>query len=92
MEIKNIRHELMLNECSQEFVDSIRKPWGNNGCFTDTIYQGTVINPNVKSISEKLRRFGNRFNVSTIFKTKQTLRGTLIKTGQVRDVQLMKGV
>jgi hypothetical protein len=33
---------------------------------------------------------GNRFNVRTIFKTKHTLRGTLMKTGLVRDIQQTK--
>jgi hypothetical protein len=31
------------------------------------------------------RRIGNRINVRTIFKTKHTLRGTLVKTGPVRN-------
>jgi hypothetical protein len=30
---------------------------------------------------------GNRFNARTIFKTKHTLRGTLMKTGLVRETQ-----
>jgi hypothetical protein len=44
----------------------------------------------VKGISEKFRRIGNRFHVKTIFNTKHTLRGTLIKIGRVRDAQQMK--
>jgi hypothetical protein len=44
----------------------------------------------VKGISEKFRCIGNYFNVRTIFKTKHTLRGTLIKIGPVRDAQQMK--
>jgi hypothetical protein len=54
---------------------------------SDAVYQGTVIIPYVDDISEKFRRTGNRFNIRTIFKTKHKLRGTLTKTGPVRDDQ-----
>jgi hypothetical protein len=56
---------------------------------SDTIYEGTVI-PYVKGISEKFRHIGNHFNVRTLFKTKHTFHGTLMKTGLVRDAQQMK--
>jgi hypothetical protein len=67
MEIKNIKH-LMLNEYPQEFVDS-------------TTYQGTVITPYVRGISEKFRCIANHFSVRAIFKTKHTRHGILKKTG-----------
>jgi predicted GIY-YIG superfamily endonuclease len=35
-------------------------------------------------------RIGNRFSLRTIFKTKHTLRGTLMKTGSVTDAQKTK--
>jgi hypothetical protein len=79
----------MLNEYPKEFVDSIMQPSTTN-CPSDIIYQGTVIIPYVKGISEKFRRIGNCFNLRTIFKTKHTLRGTLMETGLVRDAQQMK--
>jgi hypothetical protein len=78
---------MMLNEYPQEFTDSIIKPSRSNHSFSDTIYQDTVLILYYKSISEKFRRIGNRFNVRTIFKSKHTLRGTLMKTGAVRDAQ-----
>jgi hypothetical protein len=84
-EIKTIRHDLMLSEYPEEFVDSTR-----NRPSPDTVYQGTVVIPYAKGISEKFRRIGNRFNLRTIFKTKHTLRGTLMKTGPVRDAQQTK--
>jgi hypothetical protein len=56
------------------------KPSGSNRSYAGTICQGTVIIPYVKDISEELRRIGNRFNVSTVFETKYTLHGTLMKT------------
>jgi hypothetical protein len=89
-ETKNMRHDLMLNEYTQEFTDSIMKPSRSNRPSSDTIYQGTVITPYVRGTSEKFRRIGNCFNVRTIFKTKHTLRGTSMKTGPVRDAQQTK--
>jgi hypothetical protein len=40
-EIKNIRHDLMLNEYPHEFVDSIMKPSRSKRPSSDTICQGT---------------------------------------------------
>jgi hypothetical protein len=80
----------MHNEYPQEFVDSVIKSSPRNRLSSDTIYQVTVIIPYDKGISERFRRIGNRFNLRTIFKTKHTLRGTLTKTGPVRDAQQTK--
>jgi hypothetical protein len=76
-------------EYPQEFVDPIMKPARSNSPSSDTIYHGTLIIPNVRGISEKFRRIGNRFNVRTIFKTKHTLRETM-KTMPVTDAQQTK--
>jgi hypothetical protein len=38
----------------------------------------------------KIRHTGNCFSVRTIFRTKYTLSGTVMKTGPVRDAQQMK--
>jgi hypothetical protein len=57
---------------------------------SDTIYHGMVIIPHIRGISKKFRHTGNHFNVKTIFKTKHTLHGTLMKTGSVRNVQQTK--
>jgi hypothetical protein len=64
--INNIRHNLLLNEYPQEFVDSSMKPSRSNCPSSDTIYQGTVIIPQVKGISEKFRCIGN-FSISRPF-------------------------
>jgi hypothetical protein len=88
--IKTIRHDLMLFEFPKEFVDSVMKPSVRNRPTSDTVYQGTVVIPYVKGISEKFRRIGNRFSLRTIFKTKHKLRGTLMKTRPVRDAQQTK--
>jgi hypothetical protein len=57
---------------------------------SDTIHEGAVIIPYVKGISEKFRHIGNRFNVRTIFRTKHTLRMSLMTIGLVRDTQQTK--
>jgi hypothetical protein len=66
------------------------KPSARYRPSSDRVYQGTVVIPYVKGISEKFRHIGNRFDLRTIFKTKHTLRGTLMKTGPVRDAQQRK--
>jgi hypothetical protein len=86
-EIKNVRHDLMLSGYPKEFVDSVMKPSARNRPLLDTVYQGNVVIPYAKGTSEK---FWNRFNLTTVFKIKHTIRGTLIKTGPVRDAQQTK--
>jgi hypothetical protein len=88
-EIKNKGHDLMLNEYRKTSVDSIIKPSRKKHISSDTIYQGIVIIPYVKGMSEKFRCTGNFFNVSTIFKTKHTLNGTFMKSGPVRETYQM---
>jgi hypothetical protein len=80
----------MLSEYPKEFVDSVMKPSARNRPSTDTVYQGTVVIPYVRDISKKFRCIGNRFNLRTIFKTKHTLRGTVMTPGWVTDVQQTK--
>jgi hypothetical protein len=38
-----------------------------------------VVIPYVKGISDKFKQIGNRYNIRTIFKTKYTLRNTLME-------------
>jgi hypothetical protein len=66
------------------------KPLRSNCPTADAIFQGVAVIPYVKGISENFRRIGNCFNVRNIFKTKYTLRGTLVKTRPVRDAQQTK--
>jgi hypothetical protein len=77
----------MLKEHPQEFFDSIMKPSRSNHPSSDTIYQGTVVIPHVKGTSSKFKRIGNCFNARTIFETKHTLHGILMKTRSVRNAQ-----
>jgi hypothetical protein len=41
----------------------------------------------VKGVSEKFKHIVNRYNIRTIFKTKQTLRSSLMKSRLERDRQ-----
>jgi hypothetical protein len=42
---------------------------------------------NVKGVSEKFKRIGNRYNIRTIFKTKYTLKSSLMKARLEQDPQ-----
>jgi hypothetical protein len=84
----NARH-LMLNEYLKEFIDPVMKPSRSTRPSSNTVYQGSVI-LYAKGISEKFTHIGNCFNLRTIFRTRHTQRGTLMKTGQVRDVASAK--
>jgi hypothetical protein len=68
----------MLNQYPKEYVDSVIQPKARNRRSPDTVYQGTVVIPYVKGNSEKFSRIRNRFNLRTIFKTKHTLRESLM--------------
>jgi hypothetical protein len=80
----------MLNKYPKEFVDSVMKLSARNRPSSDTVYQDTVVIPDVKDISEIFTCIGNCFNLRTIFMTKHTLRGALMKIGPVRDAQQTK--
>jgi hypothetical protein len=62
-EIKNIRHDLMLNEYPKELFDSVIKPSERNGPSSDKIHQDTVVILYIKATSEKYRRIRNHFNL-----------------------------
>lgn len=63
IEIKNIRHYLMLIQHSRVFVNSIKKP-GRSNRPSNTIHHDMIIIPYAGGISENFR-LGNRFNVRT---------------------------
>jgi hypothetical protein len=66
--------------------------WAVMACYRNSFWStlNVVIKPYAKGISEKFRLIRNRFNVRTMFKAKHTLRGTMMKTGPVRDAQQTK--
>jgi hypothetical protein len=83
-EIKNMRRDLKLSGYQQRFIESVLKSGGS--CRPEEEERkkplGLVFIPNVKGISEKFKRIGNRYNIRTVFKTKHTLRSSLMRTTQ----------
>jgi hypothetical protein len=45
--------------------------------------------PYVKGVSEKFKCRGNQYNIRTVFKTKHTLKNSLMKTRPEKDPQQM---
>jgi hypothetical protein len=52
-EITSIRHDLILKDYPEEFIDSIMKPSRSNRPSSDTLYQEMVIIPYVKGVSPR---------------------------------------
>jgi hypothetical protein len=77
----------MNNGYPRHFIDSVIKSGGNDRPPPDRTPHGTVVIPYVRGISEKFRRIRNRYNIRTIFKTKRSLRGTVMTTRPDRDAQ-----
>jgi hypothetical protein len=67
---------------------SINNTGGNNRLRNEVQLIGSVVIPYVKGISENFKRIGNLYNIKTIFKTKHTLRDTLMRPRPVNDPQL----
>jgi hypothetical protein len=69
-------------EVLNELINTvINNNGGNNRLRNEVKPIGSAVIPYVKGISDKFKRIGNRYNIRTIFKTKHTLRNTLIKSG-----------
>jgi hypothetical protein len=79
-EISNLRCDLQLNCYPQNFIDSVINSKGSSRLNKEEKPLGSVYIPYVKGFSEKFKRTGNRYNIRTIFKTKHTLRSSLMKT------------
>jgi hypothetical protein len=88
--IKIMNNDVTINGNSQCFKDSVMKSRKNNNPSTDKVAHSTVVIPYVRGISEKFLRTGNRYNIRTIFKTKHTLRGTLMTTTPDRGLQQIR--
>jgi hypothetical protein len=87
-ELDNLKHDLQLNGFPQKLMDTvINNTGGNNRSRNEVKPIGSVAIPYVKGISEKCKRIGNRY-IKTIFKTKKTLRDTLMRTRHISDPQL----
>jgi hypothetical protein len=76
----NLRHGLQLNGYPQGFIDSVINSEGSSRPKQEEKPLGSVYIPYVKGVSEKFKRVGNRYNIRTIFRTKHTLRSSLMNT------------
>jgi hypothetical protein len=88
-EISSLRSDLQLNDYPQGFIDSVIDSKGSGRLNEEQKPLRSVYIPYVKGTSEKLKCVGNRYNISTIFETKHTLRSSLMKTRLERDPQQM---
>jgi hypothetical protein len=84
-----LRRNLQLNGSPQGSIDSVINSKGSSHPDKEEKPLGSVYIPNVKGVSEKFRRTGNPYNIGTIFKTKDTLRSSLMKSRPERDPQQM---
>jgi hypothetical protein len=85
-EVKIIKHDVTINGYVQRFIDSVMKSRKNNNPSTDKVAHSTVVIPYVRGTSEKFLLNANRY-IRTIFKTKHTLRGTLMTSRPDRGLQ-----
>jgi hypothetical protein len=77
-EIDSLRLDLQLKGYPQGFVDSATSSKGRSYLNKEQKPLGCVSIPYVKGVSEKFKRIGNRHSIRTIFKTKHTLRLSLM--------------
>jgi hypothetical protein len=84
-ELSNLKADLQLNGFPQKLTDAvISSTGGNNRSRNEVKPIGSVVIPYVKGISEKFKRIGNHY-IRTIFKTKHTLRDTLMRTRPIHS-------
>jgi hypothetical protein len=89
--VVKIRQDLATSGYPQHIIDSVlKRSEAKSRQETDETRLSAVVIPYVKGISEKLRRIGERYNIKTVFKTKQTLRSFLTRTRPNREVQGMR--
>jgi hypothetical protein len=80
-EVNNFKHDLQLNGFPPKLINTIiNNTGGNNRLRNEVKPIGSVVIPYVKGISDKFKRIENRYNIRTIFKTRHTLRNTLMRT------------
>jgi hypothetical protein len=70
-------------------IDSVINSKGSSHLNKEEKPLGCMYIPHVKGVSEKFKYIKNRYNIRMIFKTKHTLRSSLIKTRPERDLQQM---
>jgi hypothetical protein len=87
VEANNLRRDLQLNGYPQGFINSVLKSKGSSRQKKEDKPLGSVCIPHVKGVSEKFKRIANQYNIRTVFKTKHTLRSSLVRTRPKRDSQ-----
>jgi predicted GIY-YIG superfamily endonuclease len=87
VEVSNLKHDFQLNGYSQGFINSVIRSKGSSLRKEEDKPLGIVYIPYVKGISEKFKRIGNQYNIRTVFRTKHTLRSSLVRTRPKRDPQ-----
>jgi hypothetical protein len=84
-EVNTLKHDLQLNGFPLKIINSvINNTGGKKRLRNDVKPIGSVVILYVKGISDKFKRIGNRY-IRTIFKTKYTLRNTLMGTRPKSD-------
>jgi hypothetical protein len=87
VEANNLRRDLQLSGYPQGFINSVVRSMGSNRQKKEEKPLGSVYIPYVKGVSDKFKRIGNQYNIRTVFKTKHTLRSSLVRTRPKRDPQ-----
>jgi hypothetical protein len=97
-EIDNLRNEFQLNGYPH-FIESVINSNGSSRPEKEGKPPGSVYIPYINGISgkftyingisEKFKRIGNHYNTMATFKTKHTLRSSLMRTRLERDLQQM---
>jgi hypothetical protein len=84
-EVSSLRSDLQPSGYPQGFTGSAIICNGSGRLNKEQKRLGSVYIPYVKTVSEKFKPIGNRYNTRTIFETKHTLRSSLMKTRPERD-------
>jgi hypothetical protein len=84
-EISSQRSDLQLSGYPQGFIELVINSQGIIRSNEEQKPLGSVYIPYVKGVSEKFKRIGNRYSIRTIFKTKHTLRSSVMTTRPERD-------
>jgi predicted GIY-YIG superfamily endonuclease len=85
VEVNNLRRDLQLNVYPQGFINSVVRSKGSSRQKKEEKPLVSVYMPYVLGVSEKFKRIGNQYNIRTVFKTKHTLRSSLVRTRPNRD-------
>jgi predicted GIY-YIG superfamily endonuclease len=89
VEVNNLRRDLQLSGYPQGFINSVVRSKGSSHQKNEEKPLGSMYIPYVKGVSEKFKRIGNQYNIRTVFKTKHTLRSSLVRTRPKRYLQQM---